>query len=60
MSSARHLIPVMQQIRTHQFANGLVLLAESMENLESAAFTFLVPAGSAFDPTDRVGLSADL
>ncbi len=35
-----------------------MLLAETMENLESAAFSLLVPAGSAFDPADRVGLSA--
>ncbi len=48
----------MQEIKTHQFSNGLVLLAETMENLESAAFSLLVPAGSAFDPADRVGLSA--
>ncbi len=48
----------MQEIKTHQFSNGLVLLAEPMENLESAAFSLLVPAGSAFDPADRVGLSA--
>lgn len=46
-----------QQIYTHQFANGLTLLAESMDWLESAAFSLLLPAGCAYDPLDRLGLS---
>ncbi|MCA9210639.1 MAG: insulinase family protein, partial [Planctomycetales bacterium] len=46
-----------QQIFTHQFANGLTLLAESMDWLESAAFSLLLPAGCAYDPLDRLGLS---
>jgi predicted Zn-dependent peptidase len=37
--------------------NGLVLLAESMDWLESAAFSLLVPAGCSRDPEDRVGLA---
>jgi predicted Zn-dependent peptidase len=44
-------------IHTHQFNNGLVLLAEPMEWLESAAFTILVPAGCIHEPPDRSGLS---
>jgi predicted Zn-dependent peptidase len=36
----------------------LVLLAEPNPSLESAAFTFLVPAGSAHDPNDRAGLAS--
>ncbi len=44
-------------IHTHQLNNGLVLLAEPMEWLESAAFTILVPAGCIFEPPDRSGLS---
>ncbi len=44
-------------IHTHQFNNGLVLLAEPMEWLESAAFTILVPAGCIYEPPDRSGLS---
>jgi predicted Zn-dependent peptidase len=35
----------------------LVLLAETMPWLESAAFTLLVPAGCTCDPDDRSGLS---
>jgi len=45
-----------QQIHHHEFDNGLVLVAEPMPWLESAAFTILVPAGAAADPLDRVGL----
>jgi predicted Zn-dependent peptidase len=47
---------VSQDIQTHQFANGLVLVAEPMQSLESAAFTVLVPAGAVYDPPDRGGL----
>ncbi len=45
-------------IHSHVFSNGLVLVAEPMPWLESAAFTFLVPAGSAYDPCGRSGLSS--
>ena len=44
-------------IHSHTFDNGLVLVAEPMENLQSAAFSFLVPVGAAYDPSDRAGLS---
>ena len=46
-----------QPIYTHQFDNGLVLLAEPMDWLESAAFSLLVPAGCCRDPGDRLGLA---
>jgi predicted Zn-dependent peptidase len=39
----------------HTFPNGLTLLAERMPGMQSAAMTFLVPAGSATDPVDRTG-----
>lgn len=42
----------------HTFPNGLVLVAQRMEWLESAAFTLAVPAGCAHDPADRGGLSS--
>jgi predicted Zn-dependent peptidase len=45
-------------IHNHQYANGLVLVAEPMQSLESAAFTVLVPAGAVYDPPHREGLSA--
>jgi predicted Zn-dependent peptidase len=44
-------------IHTHRFDNGLVLVAEPMDWLESAAFTVLVPAGCVHEPPDRGGLS---
>ena len=46
-----------QTIYTHQFENGLVLLAEPMEWLESAAFSLLVRAGSSRDPDELTGLA---
>jgi predicted Zn-dependent peptidase len=39
----------------HTFANGLTLLAEQMPGMQSAAMTFLVPAGASTDPVDRSG-----
>jgi len=44
-------------ILSHQFDNGLVLVAEPMQWLESAAFTWLLPAGAMRDPADQLGLS---
>ena len=46
-----------QSILSHTFDNGLVLLAEPMQSVESAAFTFRVPAGTIFEPHDRGGLA---
>lgn len=46
-----------QTILSHTFDNGLVLLAEPMQSVESAAFTFRVPAGTAYEPPDRGGLA---
>lgn len=46
-----------QVICTHQFPNGLTLLAEPMEWLESAAFAILLPGGCSRDPRDRAGLA---
>ena len=46
-----------QSILSHTYANGLVLVAEPMAALQSAAFTFLTPTGCVHDPVDRSGLS---
>ena len=35
-----------QQVYQHTLSNGLVLLAERMDHVRSAAINFLVPAGS--------------
>ena len=47
-----------EPILSHTFPNGLVLVAEPMPSLQSAAFTFLTPAGAAHDPARRGGLSS--
>lgn len=46
-----------QEIYNHQLDNGLVLAAEAMPWLESAAFALLLPGGCARDPADRLGLA---
>jgi predicted Zn-dependent peptidase len=48
---------VTQPIFSHTYSNGLVLVAEPTDALQSAAFTFLLPAGCIYDPADRGGLS---
>lgn len=47
-----------QTIHTYAYDNGLVLLAEPMRALESAAFSILLPAGACYDPAGRSGLAA--
>ena len=46
------------RILSHTYENGLVLVAEPMMSLESAAFNFLVPAGCVLDPAEAGGLAA--
>ncbi|MBX3427762.1 MAG: insulinase family protein [Pirellulales bacterium] len=43
--------------RVHEFANGLVLLAEPIPSMQSAAFTLMTPCGYSCEPADRLGLS---
>ena len=45
-------------VQVHRFENGLVLLAEPMDWVESAAFTWLLPAGCCHDPADQLGLAS--
>lgn len=47
-------------ISQHVYPNGLVLLAERMPSVRSAACTLLVPAGSAYEPGDRAGTASML
>jgi predicted Zn-dependent peptidase len=49
------LVP--QEVYQHVFSNGLTLLAERMEHVRSAAFSFLVPAGCGYDPPEQPGLA---
>jgi predicted Zn-dependent peptidase len=48
---------VNETVFTHRLPNGLVLIAEPMEWLESAAFSLLLPSGCVHDPPDRLGLA---
>ncbi|MHB1561078.1 MAG: M16 family metallopeptidase [Isosphaeraceae bacterium] len=43
-------------IHQHVYPNGLVLLAEPMPGVQSAAFTMLVPAGVAYEGADGLEL----
>jgi predicted Zn-dependent peptidase len=45
-------------INSHTYPNGLTLVAERMDWVESAAFTLLVPAGCQYDPPARLGLAS--
>ena len=45
-------------IRSHVFPNGLALVAQPMDWLQSAAFSFLVPAGCVYEPAARLGLAS--
>ena len=44
-------------ILSHVYPNGLVLLAEPMQSVESVAFTFRVPAGTVAEPRGQGGLA---
>lgn len=46
-----------QQVFSHTFENGLVLVAQSMPWLASSAFSINLPAGCRHDPADKIGLS---
>ncbi len=45
-------------IQVHRYPNGLVLVAESMPWVESAAVAILVEAGCAHDPVEGEGLAS--
>ena len=47
-----------QQTFSHVFANGLTLVAEQMDWLESAAFALLMPAGCLYESNAQLGLGA--
>lgn len=44
-----------QQILTHTFENGLVLVGQPMDWLQSAAFSLNIPAGCRYDRPDKIG-----
>ncbi len=49
-----------QVIHTHQLPNGLTVVVEPMRDVQSAAFSFLIPGGSAFDPAKQNGTAGIL
>ena len=49
-----------QQPRIHTFENGLTLIVEPMADVQSAAFSMLLPAGSAYDLEGKNGTGAIL
>jgi predicted Zn-dependent peptidase len=49
-----------QIIHTHSLPNGLTIVIEPMSDVQSAAFCFLIPGGSAFDPVGQGGTAAVL
>jgi len=50
--------PLPQEFYSHAFPNGMIVVAEAMAGVESAAFSFLLPAGTTTEPESRLGLSA--
>ena len=49
-----------QEFTTHTFENGLTLVLEPMTDVQSAAFSLLVPSGSIYDPVGQNGSAAIL
>ncbi len=47
-------------VTQHTYPNGLVLVAETMPGVQSAAFTLLLPAGSAYEPEGTGGAASML
>ncbi len=52
------LTPVSTENLTHILPNGLVLLGQPMPSLESAAFSFLLPAGCCHETPEQAGLAS--
>ena len=47
-----------QSIHTYQLENGLTLLVERMQHVQSAAFSILTPAGTIYEPAGENGTAA--
>lgn len=50
-----HYTPPMDRIRTITLDCGMPLITEEIPGVKSLGFTWLLPAGCALDPEDRVG-----
>jgi predicted Zn-dependent peptidase len=53
-------VPDAPLIAQHEYPNGLVLVAESMPGVQSAAFTLLLPAGAAYESVGQGGAASML
>ena len=49
-----------QMILTHTFPNGMTVLIEPMADVQSAAFSLMVPAGAIYDEPGREGCASVL
>jgi len=49
-----------QKVNIHTLDNGMTLVVETMQEVSSAAFVFLVPMGSSYDPAGLTGTSSVL
>lgn len=49
-----------QNIQTRLLANGLTLVVEQMSDVQSAAFSFMIPCGSIYDPVGENGTASIL
>ena len=49
-----------QNIKIRRLKNGMTLVIESMAEVSSATFVFLLPAGAAHDPQNLTGTAAVL
>ena len=50
----------MNQTQIHTLSNGLTIVGEAAPSKQAAAFTFLLPAGSATEPSGKDGLTSVL
>lgn len=50
----------MQEIFQHTFDNGMVLIAERVPHVRSAAFSFSLRCGCAYDPSESLGIASVL
>ena len=47
-----------ERLFVREYANGLTLLGQQMEQVSSAAMTLIVPSGSAYDPAETAGAAS--
>ena len=47
-------------VKHHEYPNGLILVAEAMPHVQSAAFNLLLPAGAAYDRAGALGSASML